>query len=272
MPGANKRMSRMIGALAGASSLLSLSRVGAAADLPTMKPPMAPAPIADVPLSWFFKLGVIYGLNTSTSKLYSQSPAALGAGISTQFQIPGVGANIANVATLGFEAGYFVMPNISIDVSGGIPLWAKVTTKGAFAVPIPGVGSLLAPSGIELSSIAPSFIPVTILYHFMQFGQFQPYVGAGIAPVFSFKQRSAFNTGVTVDPTVGLVLQAGADIMLDRHWGWSFDVKKLFANGEAHSAGDNLAFLGVPVTAPLAGTLKTNFQPWVLSTGVDYRF
>ncbi len=48
-----------------------------AADLPTMQPPMAPAPIADVPLSWFFKLGVIYGLNTSTSKLYSQSPPAL---------------------------------------------------------------------------------------------------------------------------------------------------------------------------------------------------
>jgi hypothetical protein len=100
MPGANKRMSRTIGALAGACSLLALSRVGAAADLPTMKPPMAPAPIADVPLSWFFKLGVIYGFNASTSKLYSQSPAALGAGISTQFQLPGVGANIANVATL----------------------------------------------------------------------------------------------------------------------------------------------------------------------------
>jgi outer membrane protein W len=68
------------------------------------------------------------------------------------------------------------------------------------------------------------------------------------------------------------ICKPGAGIMLDRHRGWSFDVKKLFANREAHSAGDNVAFLGVPLTAALAGTLKTNFQPWVLSTGVDYRF
>ena len=237
-----------------------------------MKPPPAPAPIADAPPSFFVKLAFSYALNTSSSKIYSQSPPALGAGISTQFQIPGVGANIADIATLGFEAGYFVTPNVSIDVSGGFPLWAKVTSKGAFAVPVPGLGSLLVPSGTELTSVAPSFIPVTVLYHVTQFGRLQPYVGAGIAPVFSLRQRSAFNTGVTVDPTVGLIVEAGADVMLDRHWGWSFDVKKLFANGEAHSAGVNLAVLGAPVTAPLAGTLKTHFQPWVFSTGVDYRF
>ena len=41
----------------------------------------------------------------------------------------------------------------------------------------------------------PAFFPVTLLYHFNQFGAFQPYLGAGFAPVFSF-QRDDFNTGV----------------------------------------------------------------------------
>lgn len=239
--------------------------LGQAADLlPTTKAaPLAPA---EAPLSPFFvKFGFVYGINTSSSKLSSE--AAPGG---PEFPIPGVGANIANVATVGMEAGYYVMPNVSLDISLGIPMWSKVTTTGA---PIPIAGPFTAPVGTRLSTIMPAFIPITAVYHFNQFGAFQPYVGAGFAPMFSFSQRDGFNTGVTVDPTVGLVLQAGADIMVDRHWGLSFDVKKLFANGTSHAAGDNLAGFvpgGGPV--PLTGTQTTQFQPWVLSTGVLYRF
>ena len=29
--------------------------------------------------------------------------------------------------------------------------------------------------------------------------------------------------------------------MVDQHWGWTFDVKKLFADVTSHSTGDNLA-------------------------------
>ena len=103
---------------------------------------------------------------------------------------------------------------------------------------------------------------------------FQPYIGGGVAAVFSFQTKDEFNTGVTVDPTVGLVLQGGADVMIDQHWGWTFDVKKVFANTTSHATGDNLAVLGSvpPIAVAVAGTQKTYFQPWVLSTGVTYRF
>ncbi len=110
----------------------------------------------------------------------------------------------------------------------------------------------------------PAFIPVTALYHFNQFGAFQPYIGAGFAPVFALATRDEFDTGVTIDPTIGLVLQGGADVMIDQHWGWTFDVKKLFADATSHSTG----IAGTPVV----GEQKTTFQPWVLSTGVTYRF
>jgi hypothetical protein len=107
------------------------------------------------------------------------------------------------------------MPNISIDVSAGIPLWAKVTTKG---------GLCRSNSGRRIVAGA--------LWNRALLNRAKLHSG----------QRSAFNTGVTVDPTAGLVLQAGADIVVDRHWCWSFDVKKLFANGEGHSAGVDYRF------------------------------
>ena len=252
-------------ALISASWLAMMASGVNAADLPTGNAPSAPAPIvAEVPLGFFVKFGFTYAINTTTSKLYSQQTPIAGA---PQVEIPGVGATLANVATLGFESGYFVTPNVSIDASGGIPLFAKVTTKGAFPP-----GTLPVPSGTRLATVMPAIVPVTVLYHFNQFGRFQPYIGAGVAAVFSFAQRSGFNTGVTVDPTVGLVLQGGADIMLDRHWGWSLDVKKVFAHGETDATGVNLADIGLAGQVPLAGTLKNNFAPWLLSTGLAYRF
>jgi outer membrane protein len=173
------------------------------------------------------------------------------------------------VATLGVEAGYFFTPNFSVDIAAGVPVYASVKTNAPFP---PGLTPVPVPSGTVLATVMPSFVPITALYHFTQFGMFQPYLGGGIAPVFSVSQKSGFNTGVTVDPSVGLVLQGGVDVMFDNHWGWSLDVKKLFAHSTTNVTGSNFAVVGLPVQVPLAGALKTNFQPWVLSTGVTYRF
>jgi outer membrane protein len=146
-------------------------------------------------------------------------------------------------------------------------MWATDKTKGT-----PGAPFKLPPNGTTLAKVMPSFIPLTALYHFNQFGAFQPYLGGGVAAVFSFQTKDDFNTGVKVDPAVGLVLQGGADVMIDQHWGWSFDVKKLFAHVDSHGTGDNLAVVGIPAQIQVNSTQKTYFQPWVLSTGVTYRF
>jgi hypothetical protein len=134
------------------------------------------------------------------------------------------------------------MPNISIDVSAGIPLWAKVTTKGGLCRSNSGrrivAGALWNRALLNRAKLHSGHDPLS--FHAVR--PVPTLCRHRDAPVFSLKQRSAFNTGVTVDPTAGLVLQAGADIVVDRHWGWSFDVKKLFANGEGHSAGVDYRF------------------------------
>lgn len=250
--------------LCGAASMLAITSASAA-DLPTTKAPPAPAPapvVAPITPGFFVKAGFLYAINQSSSKLYTQVAPG-----SPQFEIPGVGARVGNVATLGVEAGYYVTPNISVDIAAGIPMWASDKSKGT------PIGFPFPPDGTTLAKIMPSFVPLTVLYHFNQFGMFQPYIGGGVAAVFSFQTRDDFNTGVTVDPTVGLVLQGGADVMIDQHWGWTFDVKKVFADATSHGTGDNLAAIGgPPVILPLAGTQKTYFQPWVLSTGLTYRW
>ena len=250
----------------------------AAADYPTRKaPPPAPAPVVVAPVTpgFFVKAGFLYGINQTSSKLYSQFTP-----VSQQIPV-GVGATVSNVFTVGFEAGYYVTPNVSVDISAGVPMWATDKSKGSPSYPfalVPPSGYPIPPSGTTLAKIMPSFIPLTVVYHFNQFGAFQPYIGGGVAAVFSFQTKDQFNTGVTVDPTVGLVLQGGADGMIDQHWGWAFDGKKLFAHVTSHDTGDNIALLGpvyvgaLGTTLPVSGTQKTYFQPWVLSTGVTYRF
>jgi len=234
-----------------------------AADLPTMKAPPAPAIEPIQPLGFFVRLGVIYAINTSTSNIYF-TPAP-GAPVT---QMPGAGAKIGNVGTVGVEVGYFVTQNISLDVSGGLPQWAHDDITNVPATVTVGTRGALT-SGTTLAKVMPSAIPVTLNYHFMGWGAFQPYVGAGFAPVFSFNTRDHFATGVTVNPTVGAVLVAGADVMIDRHWGVTFNVKKIFASVTSPNASN---IVGAAIGAQLPGKQVTNFQPWVLSTGVTYRF
>ena len=243
---------------------LAFAAQAVAADLPTKKEPPALAPVAPVqPLNFFIRLGAVYAINTSSSSIYfTPVPGA------PQIQMQGAGATIGNVGTIGVELGYFVTPNISIDIAAGLPQWAHDNITNVPPTVTLATRGLLS-SGTILAKVMPSAIPVTVDYHFMDWGAFQPYVGAGLAPVFSFQTHDAFATGVSVEPTIGAVLDAGADVMFDRHWGVNFDVKKIFASVTTTNSS-NILTRGTPFQLP--GKQTTNFQPWILSTAVTYRF
>jgi outer membrane protein len=234
----------------GMSALASTLSVAAqAGDLPSAKSPLAPAPVVETFQPLFVKLGVTYAINTSFSKLY---PAL-------------TGAEVSNITTLGFEAGYFITRNISINVSAGIPFYAKDKVKGTS--PIPQIAAI-SPNGTVLSNIMPALIPVTAVYHVDAFGAFQPFVGVGVAQGFSFSNQKAFLYNVKVSGSLGFVAQAGFDYMISQHWGLSFDAKKVFTYVDAHS--DGIVLGGVQIPQPVVQ--HTHFQPWLLSAGLVYRF
>jgi outer membrane protein len=248
--------------VAGVLTAILAATSALAADLPSAKEPIPYAPVVEDFQPFFVKIGVTYAINTSTSSLAGQNPTLLARGNGTLFPA-GVGATIDNVTTVGFEAGYFVTHNISLNVSGGIPFYVKDRTKGY------NPQNPLVPNGTVLSQIMPAIVPITAVYHFDNFGPVRPFLGVGFAPGFSFSNKNAFLGNVAVGGAVGLVLQAGADYMFDRHWGLSFDVKKVFAYVGAHSS--QIAIPGVGYV-PTVTTQTVNFQPWLLSTGIVYRF
>jgi outer membrane protein len=55
-------------------------------------------------------------------------------------------------------------------------------------------------------------------------------------------------------------LQVGVDLMLNRHWGLNFDVKKLFLRPDFDAVANSGAI-------PLTGTAK--LDPWLIGGGAD---
>ena len=231
-----------------------------AADLTTgpVTPSLAPAQKS---LRWFVQFGILGSISQSTSRLYAQ-PVVGAFGVGPQFLLPGRGESFSDLFTVSFQAGFFLTPSWSVELSGGVPTWqtAKITGFSATA-PV---------AGTVLSKTMPGSLPITIAYHFTQFGALQPYAGGGVSAVFAFAQRNGFTTGNATEPSIALVLQGGFDYMFSQNWGAFFDAKKFFDRSIGTATGLNFGpTLGL---AHLSATSVTNSQPWVLSTGLTYRF
>jgi outer membrane protein len=92
----------------------------------------------------------------------------------------------------------------------------------------------------------------------------RPYIGAGVNYTWFFSQ-TASGVGVTsshLKDSAAPVVQFGFDYMIDKHWGWNVDVKKLWLrpDWEGTLAG------GTPITG------KVTLDPWLIGTGITYKF
>ena len=226
--------------------------------------PDAPGPST----GWYVKLGAMGVLDRSSSNLYQQSITGMivpgigtvPVGVGPQFQIPGLGASYSNFGGVSLQGGYSFTPNWSVEVASGFPLWSTVTVNGSSPTG--------PPSGAVLNRLLPASVPVTGVYHFTQFGSFQPYIGAGLATTFALAVRDGYTTGSTYQPAVGVVVQGGFDYMLNKHWGVFVDAKQGFVGTTGNSTGVNTA----PSLGPIAGTIKTNARPVAFTTGFTYHF
>lgn len=111
----------------------------------------------------------------------------------------------------------------------------------------------------HVNALPPSLM---LQYHFTNFGQVKPYVGAGINVThFGRNDKLALGTtAVSVDKySVGYAAQVGVDYMIDKHWGVNLDVKYLQIDTNVNLAG-----------AGSLGELKLN--PVTAGVGVTYKF
>jgi len=228
-------MSRSI-RLSLAAALLSATALSAAqaGDLPTKKG----APIAPVLDSWS-----PWMIRGRALAVIPQEDASLKLGGAP---LPGADVNISNSVVPELDITYFFTKNIAAELILGV---TPHNVKGAGVLAGNKIGSawLLPPT-------------LTLQYHFTDFGAFKPYVGAGVnyTVFFNEKAKGGF-TDFDLKDSFGLALQAGFDYMIDKHWGFNFDVKKIFLEPK------------VKVNNGLVSG-KVKIDPWLIATGITYRF
>jgi outer membrane protein len=163
--------------------------------------------------------------------------------------IAGSSLSSSDSVTPEVDFSYFFTDNIAAELILG-------TTSSK----ISGKGSIDSLGTIGKTWLLPPTL--TLQYHFTNFGNFKPYVGAGVNYTMFYSQSArGAATNLDVKNTFGAALQVGFDYMIDKHWGWNVDVKKLYLRPDydATVGGSNVK-----------GSAK--LDPWLIGTGVTYRF
>jgi outer membrane protein len=172
-------------------------------------------------------------------------------------QVPGSGLTTTDSIVPELDITYFFTKNIAAELILGTTRH-HVTGTGAAATNGLDVGKawLLRPT-------------LTLQYHFTELGAFKPYVGAGVNYTWFYSQsagNAANGAGIIVTRSHlhnswSPALQIGFDYMIDRHWGFNVDVKKLWLRP---------SWDGDSNVGPLTG--KVNLEPWLIGAGVTYKF
>jgi outer membrane protein len=224
--------------LTAMGQLLLLLSVGAtsatAADVPQGRPPAQLPP----PSSFYVHVGPAGVFLDEGATINVAGNRIIGGDISVKQQL-----------TLAIEAGYFLTPELAVSFTGGFPPRVKVEAAGTMN----GMGL------VGETTYGP--MTLTAHYHFTGLGRFQPYIGVGAAFMYVFDRKDGLMSRLELDNAAGVALQAGADFMIDQHWGVFVDVKKAYLRTEARG------FLGpAPVKADIT------LDPTVVHAGVTYRF
>ena len=207
-----------------------------AADIPARA--RAPAPVLAEPLPWMIRVRAL-----SVIPRDSASVSISGA------TVAGGNLNASNSLVPELDITYFFTKNIAAELVLGV---SPHDVKGS--------GTLASQGKIGSTWLLPPTL--TLQYHFTDFGAFKPYVGAGPNYTFTFNNENKGNfTAFKVKNAPGFALQAGFDYMLDKNWGLNVDVKKYWLRPDATGTVG-----GAPVTA------KVRLDPWLIATGITYRF
>ena len=155
--------------------------------------------------------------------------------------------DVSNSVTAQLDFTYFFTPNLAVNLIAATTRHDAEVSGSALGV-------------VDLGHVWALPPTLTFQYHFLPRERFSPYVGAGVnyTVFFNEKAKGGF-TDFDLKDSFGFALQAGFDYMIDRHWGFNFDVKKLFLEPKV-KVNNGL----------VAGKVK--IDPWLIAAGVTYRF
>ena len=243
-------MSSLARSLVGSLLLLATSLSAQAAEPSKKKkakaaPAVASSMVAKTPMiepfnPFMIRIRAIAIVPDSSAKVYAGGARVAGASL-----------DVSNSYVPEVDLSYFFTQNLAVEA---ICCLAPHTVKGKGA--LAGTGDL----GDTL------LFPPTVLaqYHFTDFGAFKPYVGVGVNYTHYFKNGGAGPNyaNLKIKDSWGPAAQIGFDYMIDKHWGFNFDVKKILMEPNAT----------VTLLPSTAVTAKVKINPWIIGTGVTYKF
>jgi outer membrane protein len=227
--------------LVAAALLGGVASQALAADLPP-KPAYKAAPMAEPFNPWMIRVRTL-GVLTRNS------------------------GNVDQVAGSGLATSDTVVPELDITYFFN-KNWAAELILGVTKHHVTGTG-VAATNGLDVGKAWLLPPTLTLQYHFTEFGAFKPYIGAGVNYTVFFSQTAgnvANGAGVIVTSsklknTFAPAAQIGFDYMIDKHWGFNVDVKKLWLRPEWDGNSNVGALTG-----------KVNIDPWLIGAGVTYKF
>jgi len=142
---------------------------------------------------------------------------------------------------MSFNLDYRMSPYLSVDLLGVIPYVQHIKLNGT------DVGST--------KHLPPT---LTLQFHPLHEGRFDPYAGVGVNRTFFFSEHLVDGTRLQLSNTWGVAAQIGIDAKLSRSWLVGIDARYIQIEPDASANG-------TPI-----GTVKIN--PFVYSANIGYRF
>jgi len=155
----------------------------------------------------------------------------------------GLGLNVNNKKIPEIDISYFINKNVAVELILTVPQKQTVNSTAL---------------GTDIGTFKHLPPVITLQYHFDNFADFKPYVGAGLNYT-QITQVNLLDGGANINShSWGGALQAGIDFPIDKNLSFNIDIKKLSLKTDVFVGGAN------------RGVLK--LDPTLIGVGLGYRY
>jgi len=152
-------------------------------------------------------------------------------------------------ATPTVQVGYFLLPNVALNATLGVPPTIDVHGGGS-------IGALPTLGRVTYGPMA-----LTAQFHPLRSGRIRPWLGAGLSYMIVFGTDDGAFQNLEVGNDLGFAFEAGSDFMISQRWSLFAEVKKALLRPVTTGT-----FNGLPVVG------QTRLDPWAFTIGGAVRF
>lgn len=164
-------------------------------------------------------------------------------------RLPGGSIDAEDNPDLTINLGYFVTPQLSVDLLIGLPPHAALSGSGTAS----GLGTA------AYTSYGPAVL--SLLYHFDGLGNFHPYMGPGVNYTLFMHTKGINLQNVKIADHIGAAFTVGFNDNISERWAFNVAVTKILLSTQVKAS------LG---SSPVE--VKATANPTVVQAGITYRF